>query len=237
MIASCGSNRRGRPITRPLEQRLRVLGDLCAPYARIADVGAGQGRLSRRLAEKGAVVYATERTPRGVTALQRYLAHTPITVLEGDGLGPLVGHVPFDAVVMAGMGSVVIQHILDQRTQLGYRPRFVIQVVQGMIAVHRYLWNRRALVHSAQFVQERGRIYATWVVTFPPSDEPVGDWSSRGLLQEFAGDPLWSEVCGHETQIRQTRLARSLPESERMRIQEELQYWQGQWELATLDRS
>jgi len=235
MIGPCESNRRGRPITRPLEYRLRILGDLCTPYARIADVGAGQGRLSRRLEENGSVFYATERTPRGVRELQHYLAHTSIRILEGDGLGPLVDQEPFDAVVLAGMGRIVIEHILEQRQQLAYRPRFVIQVVQGMIAIHRYLRKAEAVLHGAQLTQERGRIYATWVVSFP-SDATRGDWEGLGLLQEFCGDPLWIAVCGHEAEIRQAQLVRPLSDAERLRIQEEWQYWQGQLLSVTLDR-
>lgn len=201
---------------------------MCQPYARIADVGAGQGRLSRRLAQNGAVVYATERTPRGVRELQDYLSGTSITVLAGDGLGPLVGQDPFDAVVMAGMGSVVIQHILEQRQQLPYHPRFVIQVVQGMIAIHRYLRRAEALLYDTRLVQDRGRIYASWVVSFPSGDLTSRDWDGRGLLQEFRDDPLWRSLCGHETAIRRDTLRESLPESERVRITEELQYWQSQ---------
>lgn len=236
MIALCALNGRGRPITRPLEHRLEVLSNLCAPYARIADVGAGQGRLSRRLAQNGAIVCATERTRHGVIELQHYLKDTAISVRQGDGLGPLVSFPAVDAVVMAGMGSVVIQHILEQRHQLSYQPRFVIQVVQGWIAVHRYLRNAMARVHDAHLIRERGRIYATWIVTFPVTSGPTGDWDSRGLLQEFCADPLWPSLCGHEAEIRQNRLDRPLSESERRRVQQEFQYWQHQLHWAILDK-
>lgn len=236
MIGLCESNGRGQQITRPLERRLEILGQICARYTRIADVGAGQGRLSRRLMRDGATVYATERTPRGVAELRRYLEHTMVTVLHGDGLVPLTNIPPVNAIVLAGMGSVVIQHVLEQRQQLNYRPRFAIQVVQGRMAVHRYLRNAQAHIEAARLIQERNRIYATWVVMFPDDKELTTDWNGLGLLQEFCDDPLWPELCDHEAGVRRTRLTRSLPTAERRRIEGELQYWQSQLSPAPVDR-
>lgn len=236
MIGLCRPNGRGRPITRPLEHRLEILGQICARYSRIADVGAGQGRLSRRLMRDGVTVYATERTPRGVKELRRYLENTMVIVLEGDGLVPLSHIAPVNAIVLAGMGSVVIQHILEQRQQLTYRPRFAIQVVQGRIAVHRYLRNARARIEAARLVQERNRIYATWVVMFPDQTELTTYWNGLGLLQEFRNDPLWPELCGREAGVRRTQLTQPLPPTERRRIAEELQYWQSQLPWGVVDR-
>lgn len=236
MTGLCESNGRGRQITRPLEYRLEILGQICARYTRIADVGAGQGRLSRRLMREGATVYATEETLRGVDELQRYLAHTTVTVLQGDGLAPLTTTEPVEAIVLAGMGSVVIQHILEQRDQLSYRPRFVIQVVQGMMAVHRYLRSAKAHLGLARLVQERNRIYATWVVWFPDELESANHWNGLELLQEFREDPLWPVLCGHETALRQTLLTGSLPAARRRRIEAELAYWQSQLSPGAVDR-
>ncbi len=220
MIGLFERNRRGLRITRPLERRLQLLNGWCQPYRRVADIGAGAGRLSRALADQGIIVMATEASQNGLAMLIGQREREEISVRSGDGLRPLINEPPFDAIVVAGMGSEIVLHILGQRHLLAYQPIFLIQPVQGILTVRKYLQTQQACIQRASLVQERGHIYASWRVLFAADCEP-----SAKMLGEFHHDPLWSELSRRETQFRQNKLKFPISDEEDQKTRDELQYW------------
>ena len=104
--------------TRPLPPRLGAAGALCAPGARLADVGSDHGLLPLALLASGEASFAvaTERTreraariarpPAGATWASRF------AVREGDGLAPLLPEDRLDTIVVCGLGGRSIVRIL-----------------------------------------------------------------------------------------------------------------------------
>ena len=94
------------------------MGALCAPDARLADVGSDHGLLPLALLASGGASFAiaTERTrdraarigrpPRGAPWASRFV------VRDGDGLAPLLPGDRLDTIVVCGLGGRSIVRIL-----------------------------------------------------------------------------------------------------------------------------
>ena len=184
----------------------------------MADIGAGSGRLSLELIGKGHDVIATEASAKGVEVLRRTVANR-IMSLVGDGLLPLKRQMAVDAIVVAGMGSDLIIHILGQRHCLPYNPVFLLQPVQGILAVRRYLAENLAVIRRGGLVVDRARIYASWEVSFD------GIGGQIPIFAEFSQDPLWPTLCSREQQFRRHKLTFPLSPKEYQKTWEELGYW------------
>lgn len=96
--------------------RLRAVAAAVPPGARsVADVGAGDGQLSRRLAARGLRVVATEARPGPFARLRAALPQLDCRL--GDGLNVLrPGEV--DGVVLAGMGGRTIVRMLESSPEV-----------------------------------------------------------------------------------------------------------------------
>ncbi|MDA8192679.1 MAG: tRNA (adenine(22)-N(1))-methyltransferase TrmK [Thermaerobacter sp.] len=148
-----------------LEKRLQLIAAWCAPFARVADIGAGSGRLSRALAEQGHAVIATEVRPEGLAHLMAGLKESTtlprITAMMGNGLDPIRDRA-VDVVVVAGMGPATIFRILEQYADLPLSPPVIIQPAQGLWHVHRLLASSFWEITRAGLVADGGRLYGTW---------------------------------------------------------------------------
>ncbi|MCL5971843.1 MAG: class I SAM-dependent methyltransferase [Firmicutes bacterium] len=184
----------------------------------MADIGAGSGRLSLDLIGKDHDVIATEASAKGLDELRRRTANRVIG-LFGDGLLPLKHQMAVDAIVVSGMGSNLIVHILGQRHLLPYSPVFLIQPVQGILAVRRYLYENLARIHRGLLVADHTRIYASWEISFD------GIGAQMPMFDEFFQDPLFPELCSREQQFRRHKLTFPLSQKEYEKTWEELGYW------------
>ena len=184
----------------------------------MADIGAGSGRLTLDLIRKGHDVIATEASAKSVDVLRNTTANRVIS-LVGDGLLPLKHRNAVDVVVVAGMGSNRIVHIIGQRHVLPYNPVFFIQPIQGILAVRRYLYENLAVIHRARLVEDDARMYASWGVSFDGIAAPIA------MFAEFSQDPLWPELCFREQQFRRHKLTFPLSQKDYKKTLEELGYW------------
>lgn len=130
------------------------------PGGRIADVGAGDGDLSRLLAADPAVdaVIATERADGPLRGLMAACAGIPkIEVRRGDGLAPL-GTERLDGVAVLGMGARTILHILQAS---GRYPGtvFVLGPMQHAPTLRAGLSPLGLRIADERLASEGGRVY------------------------------------------------------------------------------
>lgn len=93
-------------VARHLEATLAASG--LAPGARILELGAGMGRFSLPLAERGFEVVATDLSPDLLAELRRFDTRGQVTALEADAfLVDQVAPGPFDAV----LGFFFLHHL------------------------------------------------------------------------------------------------------------------------------
>lgn len=176
-----------------LENRLRLLAEWCQTWSRVADVGAGAGRLTRYLRDFGHEVVATEMSPAGWKILANGFRDDPgVTVLQGDGFLPLREY-PVDAVVVAGMGPHTIAGILEHYEVLAHQPPILAQPMQGLWLFHEFLVRQRWQIVQAQFTLERGRIYGSWMLQNPEDSARLSP-HEQFILREFRQDPLYCRV-------------------------------------------
>ena len=126
----------------------------------LADVGAGDGLLARRLAERAGVcqVFATEygegpfgRLAAACSGIQK------LTLRRGDGLVPLTGE-PLDGVAVLGMGGRTILKILDIAHAFP-RAVFVLGPMQATAALRLGLAERGLAIRDERLVLQSGRPY------------------------------------------------------------------------------
>jgi tRNA A22 N-methylase len=159
------------------------------PYNRIADIGAGQGRLSHALLERPErVVFATERHLPGFHELLNCSRPNPsLHLLMGDGLDAVIGQ-DIDMTVIAGMGPRAIERILLKHHVISHS-QFIVQPMHGIFMFHRYLCSGAWEIFRAGLVCEQGRIYGTWQIQ--PSASTVPFRSVATVPDEFRGDSLY----------------------------------------------
>lgn len=99
---------------------MRAVLDTVPQGARsVADVGAGDGQLSRALVERGLRVIAVERGEGPYGRLRRAVAGRGVDCRLGLGLDPVrPGEV--EGVIMAGMGAGTMVSTLERALALGH---------------------------------------------------------------------------------------------------------------------
>ncbi len=144
----------------PLAKRLEGALDLLPATGVLADVGAGDGLLARRLAERPAVfhVFATEfgEAPFHRLALSCQGAQK-VSLRRGDGLRPLIGE-PLDGVAVLGMGGRTILRILDL-AQVFPTAVFVLGPMQSAADLRLGLGARGLAIVDERLVLQGGRPY------------------------------------------------------------------------------
>lgn len=154
-----------------LGARLSVVLSLVPAQARsVADIGAGHGAFSARLAATGAVnVIATEAQAGPLSELRRNLdaweLQDRLDVRKGRGMEVLQ---PGDAdcVVVAGVSARTALDVCAEAAEKRVR-WMVIQCVQGQDQVEPWFADRAWRVLSRVDVQARRKRYPTWLVEVP----------------------------------------------------------------------
>ena len=148
--------------------RLRAVAAMVPEGAgSVADVGAGDGQLSRELATRGCRVIATERT---AASFERLRDCSPgLDCRLGDGL-TVLSPTEVEGVVLAGMGGHTISRILassaDAVRTLGW---LVLQPQQNPFQLAAWLNGAGFHTLAAEQAVDRGRWYTVLLVK-PPDD-------------------------------------------------------------------
>lgn len=141
--------------------RLRAALELLPNAGPIADVGAGDGRLSLRLARLGheGPIYATEIAEDPLRRLTAAVGGEPrIQVLRGDGLAPLRGF-EVQCVALLGMGPRTILDILRLHAEFP-GCAFVLGPMQGAQTLREGLRALSLEILDERLARERRRFYA-----------------------------------------------------------------------------
>jgi tRNA (adenine22-N1)-methyltransferase len=142
---------------RGIEPRLLAIAGLIEPGMRVADIGAGDGRLARLLRLRGHPVIATDISPHAVRQMRDTLLPLGVDVRAGDGFQP-IGPGEVDTVVAAGIGGHTIARWLEQSPHWVAR-RLVLQPMRHADTVLETLRARGAPVTTVATVWSRGRPY------------------------------------------------------------------------------
>ncbi len=143
-----------------LPQRLECALDLMPRRGVMADIGAGDGLLARRLAEQADVfmVFATEfgelpwrRLENACEGAQK------LTLRRGDGLRPLIGE-PLAGVAILGMGGRTILRILDLADAFPHAT-FVLGPMQSAADLRMGLAQRGLAIVDERLAVEADRPY------------------------------------------------------------------------------
>jgi tRNA (adenine22-N1)-methyltransferase len=182
--------------TRPLPPRLGAAGALCAPGARLADVGSDHGLLPRALLASGEASFAvaTERTRERAARIGRPPAGAPwasrFVVREGDGLAPLLPEDRLDTVVVCGLGGRSIVRILSGgRLALLAPSALVLQPRSEPALVRGWLLASGWRLTAERLDVDRGRRHLT--LRAEPGDG-APDYRDAGLTRDdlLAAGPL-----------------------------------------------
>jgi tRNA (adenine22-N1)-methyltransferase len=154
-----------------LSARLRVVPALIPRQARsIADVGAGHGALSARLATTGAFkVIAIEAQPGPFAELCRNLlawqVRDRLDVRYGRGVDVLLPG-EADVVVVAGVSARTALEVCGEAASKSVR-WMVVQCVQGQGQVEPWFAERAWIVLTRVDVEQRHKRYPTWLAEVP----------------------------------------------------------------------
>lgn len=166
-----------------LPPRILALQGMVLPERPAADIGAGDGQLTRLLLSRGAPrVVATEVRQGPYERLRTRLEGVPgADVRFGWGLRPLEAG-EADTIVIAGMGAPTIVAILEEAGEKarGAR-RLVLQSMGRAHALRRFLLKNGLAWSGEDVVKDGERFYEVLLVdrTLPtlqwdPSQEPLG---------------------------------------------------------------
>lgn len=151
-------------------ERLRALLELCPAEGAVADIGSGHGRLALELKRRSPhrVVFATEINPGPTGELRRLLGSTPgVEILEGEGLGPLLGRDCRGAVI-AGLGGVSIAQMLERDSAIARRLDWLcLQPAQRAERLRDWLEAAGWVLRAHRQVTEKAHLYQLFLVTPP----------------------------------------------------------------------
>jgi tRNA (adenine22-N1)-methyltransferase len=155
----------------PLSPRLAAVAHAIARGSRVADVGAGHGKLPLWLlaSERAAFCLATEKSEPLLARVARPASDARwadrLGYRAGDGLAVLDPEDRIDTVVLAGLGGRSIVRILEAPESLGLRlKRLVLQPRSELMQVRAWLSDHGWRLVSEQISIERGRFHVTVAV-------------------------------------------------------------------------
>ena len=184
-----------RPIH--LDDRLRTIGELIRPGARVADVGCDHGYLICALTEAG-------RIPGGIACdvkegplsqarheIEQRTLSDRIDCRLGDGLS-VVSSDEADDIVLAGMGGELIASILEAcpwPDKSG--KKFLLQPMTRAPLLRRWLYAHGYQIESETACMAAGRPYTVMLVSYTGKEVSLGEYD----LYTYIGD-LGAERSG-----------------------------------------
>lgn len=207
-----------------IEKRLRRIADWCAPYRRVVEIGAAQGRLSRFLYDRGHKVAATEVNASQARILRQWIYPAEIPVWTGFGLEAIAG--VFDLVVIAGIGGATIASILRDWRKVPGHPIYIVQPMQAWERLRSFIYAENFSVVRADLMAERDRFYPIWML-YPPGTDG-GLLLHPEIPSEFRHSPLYGEWLNRILAHRRPLAAWRNDSDEwgrLLRMEEELQTW------------
>ncbi len=153
-----------------LSPRLAVIGNCVAGAKTMADIGTDHGYLPVSLVATGQVDFAiaSDTNAKPLKKAEKIIADFKLEKLIetrlGSGLSVLQpGEV--QAVVMAGMGGLLIRDLLERDRQVALKmEKMVLQPMNNQAVLRKYLEDRGYQIIKEDLCQEVDRIYEIMVV-------------------------------------------------------------------------
>ncbi len=183
--------------------RLDLLVDLTKKYKTVADIGCDHAYLSILLARCGVRVIASDvaQGPRdkAMENIRRFGFEAEIDLRLGDGLLTLAPG-ETDAVVIAGMGGLVIADILAAgKHLLRADTRLFLQPMRADEDLRKYLYENGFVILAEHLVREQRRIYTVLEVqmgstgSFTAFDCAFSPALREGRVPLFSDYFLWKK--------------------------------------------
>lgn len=179
-----------------LDERLRTVADMIPNGARFADIGCDHGYLSAWLLREGRVsecqlcdisAPSLDKARRLMRALE---LESKVVFGVGDGAKALVS--PVDCVVIAGMGSATIMHIIqDGREALG-SARLILQPNVDAPELREFLMENGYVIADEQIARAGGRHYVILAAEPGKADYSPMQLMCGPVLLQRGGDAFLS---------------------------------------------
>lgn len=165
---------------RKLSRRLQAVAELATPGLRVADVGCDHAYVSIYLAERGiaaeCLAIDVNEGPL-LRAQENILAHgltERIHTRLGSGL-ERVSPGEVDAVLMAGMGGILIRDLLENSREVSQGLKeWILQPQSDLDLVRRYIRESGFCIVEENMVQEDGKYYPMFRAV-PAAEAGVSD--------------------------------------------------------------
>lgn len=185
-----------------LSRRLQCIADEVLPGSAVADIGTDHGYVPIYLYLKGkirkgiAMDIGEGPLARAKKNIQMYEASSVIETRRSNGLEKLeIGEV--DTIIIAGMGGLLIQQILEGKTGvLRTVQRLILQPQRDQEKIRRLLHKQGFKISNEQMINEEGHYYT--IITAIPGQESyqreVDYLFGRKLIEEKS--PILKEyIC------------------------------------------
>ena len=165
--------------TPPLSPRLSKIAKLIGSCRCLADIGTDHAYLPVSMCLSGralrAIASDIRRGPleRAADTVRAYHANDKISLRLGAGLETLEPD-EADAVVIAGMGGLLISNILDDGAdKLSSADKIILQPMTAAPELREYLWQNRWSIEDEALAREENKIYNILSVRPPSANTPV----------------------------------------------------------------
>lgn len=149
-----------------LSKRLQTVSEHVEPGSRLADIGSDHAYLPVYLAANQIISYGVVgEVARGPLAnatseIQRAGLAEILHPRLADGLAAIKDGDDIDAITIAGMGGILITHILETGKQkLTGKEKLILQPNVGANVVRQWLMDNRYQLSAEQILEEEGHIY------------------------------------------------------------------------------
>ena len=184
-----------------LSLRLETLIHAITPCDAVLDIGCDHGLLEAALIERNiakhmiaADVSADSLAKAKALAQELEISHL-VDCRLGDGFAVVGEDDAIDACVIAGIGGLVISHIIESGLQIPQQigklyllPSCDTEALRGYLRTHG--WK----IEEEQLILDAGRIYALMCVVQGTEESPGGLFDIFGYAPVLRGDPLAKQL-------------------------------------------
>ncbi|HHX80935.1 MAG TPA: SAM-dependent methyltransferase [Acholeplasmataceae bacterium] len=146
-----------------ISERIKTLAALVPPAKSLADVGCDHGYLLVEAFQKYGLDYAVAIDNKELPLknardnLKRYPFFSQIRFSLSDGLEDLKEEV--EAIVIAGMGGILITQILKEGLTKHREAKYIFQANRNLYELRRFLYEEKMEIASEKIIFEDGQYY------------------------------------------------------------------------------
>lgn len=184
-----------------LSARLETLIQTIEPCERVLDIGCDHGLLEAALINRGIVKHmiAADVSADSLAKAKALAGELEISHLVdcrlGDGFAVVREQEHVDACVIAGIGGLVISHIIEEGLQSARKiGKLYLLPSCDAEALRNYLRTHGWKIEEETLILDAGRIYALMCVVQGEEVSPGGLFDLFGYAPVLRGDPLAKQL-------------------------------------------